>query len=423
MVYTPIRTIVVQKRALVESSDLTVPLSSFAGKQAYLAVEKSEAVFVLDIGQILLFQTGLSLSTPIGSVFTALLNDTFVTRYHNNSIPIKNDNGIYNNRLKVFDPGSYKDHRIQFTSINTPTILDDVTKKGYLDDLVITTRSDVANYLVAVNGVFHRTAIHQGKLYVLDGFRTMRLSSLKDVTAVDTSPIGGHSVIPLTSSNVALSQYNGLATITTTQSLRNKSVFLVIDGYFYHQETDVFYFGDDKHIKVKTNKLPLIDQFRHNPRTIYHPDRYSTDASQKSRKYDDAFDALFLNKRFVPTAQLQTRDFQYSRLTNYHSFLVVVNNPNIFPVNYDVLPTGTPQFYRDHADRVVSGMMQHSVGLCPSYLILKDPFKRKSFFIQRQDYDLGLYRTSIAPSFIPSLLEQTEESARLQARFIDYVSA
>ena len=423
MTYIPSRTIVNTRGVLTESSDMSVSLSTLATKESYLVVTENLVHHVLDLGQILLFERNLSLTDPISTVFTTRLNDAFVARYLRTDIPILNDHRVYGKRIKVFNPLEYKGHTVQFTSVNTPDIVDDVSKRGFLDDLVISTKQDMRNYLVAVNGVFHKTALSGNKLYVLDGFRTLRLSEFKDITVVDTSPLGGHEIIPLTNLNVALSTYNGEATITLPASAKDKTVFLVIDGYFYHTESRVMTYSDDTHLKLSVNKLPLIDQFRHNPRTLYKRDRYGEDASQRSRKYTDAFDALFLGKRAIPASALTSLEFQYSRLTHYHSFLVVVDNPNVFSMTYDILPTGTPRFFRDHADRLLSGMMQYAVGLCPSYLILRDPHQRKSIYIQSQTYDMNLQRDMVNPEFIPSLVPDIAESVSNPPRLIDYVCA
>lgn len=423
MTYTPIKTISNTKGVLKESDNLTVPLSSFLGTEAYLVVEENQAKYVIDLSNVFLFERGLDVSQPISDALSSRLSDSFVTRYLRVDIPILNDRGTYDNRIKVFNPMEYKHHKVQFTSVNTPNIVDDISKKGYLDDLVITTRYNVDNYLVAVNGVFHKTAINNGKVYVLDGFRTMRISTFKDVTIVDTGPIGGHTVVPLTTQNVTLTAYNGRATVTSPTSFRDKTVFVVIDGYFHHLEAGIAQIVDDTHLRIDVNKLTLIDQFRHNPRTLYRKDRLADEASQKSRKYDDAYDALFLGKRSIQTSLLKTRDFQYSRLTGYHSFLVIVNNPNVFAIPHDIMTTGSPQFYRDHVDRVLSGMMQFGVGSCPSYVILKDPYKRKSIYIQNQNYDVNIQNDVINPTFLPTLIPDIKTSLTNPPRIIDYVSA
>jgi len=423
MTYTPIKTVVNTKGVLHESDDITVPASYFLDKESYLVLEENKTQYVIDLSSVFLSERHLVYTQSVGEFLTTRLSDIFVTRHIRTDIPVLNERGAYNKRIKVFNPMEYKNHTVQFTSVNTPNIVDDMSRKGFLDDLVITARDDVTNYLACVNGVFHKTAISNNKLYVLDGFRTMRISAFKDVTIVDTSPLGGHDVIGLTDQNVTLDTYNGRAVITTASSLKDKTVFIVVDGYFYHAEADVIKIYDENTITVDVNKLSLIDQFRHNPRTIYRKDRLGEEASQRSRKYEDAYDALFLGKRSIPTSALQTRDFQYSRLTAYHSFLVVIDNPNVFAKAYDILPTGAPQFFRDHADRLLSGMMQYGVGHCPSYVILRDPFKRKSIYVQSQNYDVNIHHDIINPTFLPTLIPEIARSLTNPPRLIDYVSA
>lgn len=423
MAYTPVMTVIVSGTKLEESTDLTKPVSFFIGKQAYLVIAQGFVKKVLSIGDILVFQSGVDTTKPIGVAFNAMLTDLFIAKYGTPHIPLLNARKAYDKRLKVLNPISYKDYKTQFTSINTPHIVDDVTRKGFLDDLVISSKEDLSNTLVSVNGVFHRTTLHEGKVYVLDGFRTCRVSNRKDVCLVDTTKLGGHSVIPLTTNNVTLTAYNGLATIKAPTSLRNKTVFLVIDGYFYHADTRVFTFLDDKTIRVATNKLPLVDQLRHNPRSMRTPDLFGQDSVQSSRKYDDPYERIFLNRRHSPMSALKTRDFQYSRLTAYHSFLVVVNNPAVFSTTIEVNSTGTHQIYSEMSNRLVSGMMDYGVGLCPSYLILRDPFKRKHIFFQDQDRDVDLLKQTLNPTFTTSIIPNEEEGVNIPIRFVDYVSA
>jgi hypothetical protein len=422
MVYVPIRTVEQRGYTLVESTDLTKVLSTFIGKKVFLVLEKNRTKYVIDLAKVLLNETELVLTNTVSSALTNRLSDLFVTRYLRTDIPVTNINGTYDNRLRVFNPISYKDYRVNYTSVDTPNDIDNPIRKGFLDDLVISASSPLTNKLVAVNGVFHRTTLFQDKLYVLDGFRTMRISNFKDVTMVDTSKIGGHTVIPLTSGNVSQTTYNGLATIDAGVSLKDKTVFLVVDGYFYHMDTEVFYLADSNHLKVKTNKLPLISQLRHNPRTLQVPDRFGEDASQNSRKYNDDYADLFLNNRSVPANTFTTRDFQYSRLTHYHSFLVVINNPSLFCLSTVLLPTGTPQLYSDMSMKVSSGVMSYGEGLCPSYLILRDPHGRKSVFIQRQDYSRDYQNDTVNPAYIPGITQDLDTGPETFCRFVDYAS-
>jgi hypothetical protein len=297
--------------------------------------------------------------------------------------------------------------------------------RGYLDDLVITSTDDLSNALIAVNGVFHKTTLLDGKLYVIDGNRTLRISSgRKDVTLVDTTNIGGHTIIPLTTSNVTHTVYNDIARVAVGSSIQGKTVCAVIDGYWYHIGHDVVRPVTTDHLFLYTNLMPLIQQFRHNPRTMYQTDVVSDSASQYSRRYTDTYETLFIGNRSVPTSTFETVAFQLSRLTAFHSFLVVFNNPNIFTIEREVLATGTPKFYYDYADESLSGMASYGCGLCPSYLIHKETGGRRQIFIDYQgQYDMDYQMTNLNPSFIPAPIPDPKATANIALRFIDYVVA
>lgn len=422
MVYIPILTITLENGILIESSDLTKPASAFIGKPAFLVLKKDTRTYVISIAKPFLFEKGLNRTQPIGTVFQSLLSDLFVTRYATDDIPLKNAKGTYNRRLRVYSPLSYKTCTVKFTSMDTPQIEDDITKKGYLDDLVITSPEPLDNTLAAVNGVFHRTTLFQDKLYIHDGFRTMRLTGRKDVVLVDSGSIGGHTVVPLTTSNTTLAGYDQAAVIDAGMDLTGKTVLLVVDGYLYHKDSKVFHFANSNKLKVDTRKLSLIEQFRHNPRTILRQDRYGQDAPQNTRKYSDAYEAVFLGKRQVPSATFKTKEFQLSRLAHYHSFLIVLNKPGIFQINMEALPMGTPQYYIDPAKRILSGVLDYGVGLCPSYLLDRDPFHRTAIFIPEQDYDVDWQNRAYDPPFIPVPTKSVAEALNIRARFVDYVS-
>jgi hypothetical protein len=422
MVYTPEKIITVKDNTLTESSDLTVTLSSLEGKNSFLLVIKNNQKFTLDIDRICLYTTGLNKTLPMSSVFSTVMTDLFVETYSDISIPTKMDSGYYAKRLRVYNPISYKDITVDFTSTNTPTIINDPYQKGFLDDLVIASPTiDLTECLVAVNGVFHKTAIYDNKLYVIDGFRTCRLTDRKDVTIVDTSSIGGHTTIPLTSSNVVQTTYNDWATITLDTDISNKTLALVVDGYLYHIDSGVLSVIDSHHVKIKTNLIQFISQFRHNPRTMYQIDRYGEQANQSSRRYTDTYSTMFLNNRSIASSVLNTRDFQYSRLTHYHSFLVVFNSPRLYTVNTRVSTTGTPRFYYDYSNNPLSGILSYGAGLCPSYLIHNESGGRKKILISGQDNDIDYQSSSYNPLFIPSLIETPELATEIPARFIDYI--
>lgn len=423
MSYTITKVITVTNQRLHESIDLTRPLKSYIGQNAHLVVNENNFLHMVSLDKILTFVQGLDFTKPVTTALAGLFSDQFITRFSSTGIPSMTQEGFYTNRLRVFNPTAYKDYKVSFTSVNTPQIRDDASKKGYLDDLVISGDKDLTNCLVAVNGVFHRTAMFDKELFVLDGFRNMRLKGRQDITVIDTSELGGHSVIPLTPSNTSKPDYQGQAIVTLDQSILNKTVFAVIDGYFYHLECGVLEYASDKRLKLNTSKLLLTEQFRHNPRTVYKRDYFGSDADPATRKYTDPYETIFLDQTQVSADALENADFQYSRITAYHSFLVVVDNPSLFVSSVDLGATGTPQFYSDLSSRHISGMLNYGCGLCPSYVIWRDVHGRSSVFLSSQDSDSGHTGKAINPSLIPPLYSEPDHKALEFARLIDYISA
>ena len=430
MTYVPIKYIVINGTSISEYTDLTVITNTLLGKNGYLVVANSTtgALYSLSISNMSMFTPQINLATAIGTTFNSLFTDLFVQQYMNNHIPIAQQSGYYKNRVKVLNPISYKNWGVNFTSVNTPTTINDPLNIGTLDDLAINfsddpTIPDFNNSLVAVNGVFHKTTVFEDQLYVLDGFRTMRISGRKDTTLVDTSAIGGHTVLPLTTSNVSQRAYNEYAYITLPSSIAGKTIAIVIDGYFYHLNNHVLDVLSDTLIGIRTNLLPLVQQFRHNPRTMYEVNRLGPAAPQNSTRYTDPYELMFIGNKQVPSSTFDTLAFQYSRLTAFHSFLVIFNNGNIFNQEREVIPTGTPRFYYDYTTLPLDGMLQYGCGLCPSYLIHKEPKYRSQIFISGYDNDMDLQNLSMNPSFIPDLIPDPERAAHLPAKFVDYVSA
>jgi hypothetical protein len=422
MTYTPLKYVIVEGTTLSESSDLSVALSTFQTKEAYLIVVKNSQQYSLSISQILLYHGSIDITLPLSSALPSVLTDMFVETYSALTIPTKMKSGYYDKRLRVFNPISYKDYSVNFTSTNTPEVVNDVYMKGYLDDLVITSPTeDITNCLVAVNGVFHKTNVLNNHLYVMDGFRTMRLCGRKDITVVDTSSIGGHTVIPLTTTNVHHTTFNEWATITLPSSIKDKTLAIVIDGYMYHLDSGILSVVDETHVKVKTNLLQLVQQYRHNPRTMYSLDRLGEDASQHSRRYSDTYATAFIGNRSLPSSLFHTVDFQLSRLTHYHSFLVVFNAQRLYTVEAPILTTGTPRFYYDYSDNPLSGMMSYGYGLCPSYLIHNESGGRKKILVSGQDDDIDYQDLSYNPLLIPAITPTPVEAADVPARFIDYI--
>jgi hypothetical protein len=423
MTYVPVKIVTQIGSTLKESTDLTVTLESVRYGTHFLVVEKLERYYTLNLALIFLRETGIVMTHPVSTGLTTLLDDQFVTKYLVDYIPSINSKGAYNKRLSVLNPISDKRYEVDYTLLETPTIRNDNQLKGSLDDLVISSTKDLSNSLVVVNGVFHRTILHQDELFVVDGFRTMRVSAHKDVTLIDTTELGGHTCIPITESMVTIDQYNGLATIDAGVSIDGKTVLIVIDGYLYHMESNVLIPLGGRFLSLHTNRLDLVRQFRNNPRTLLHKDILRDVPAQDSRRYDDAFDDIFISNPIgVPLGTLENVGFVKSRIAHYHSFLIVINNDSVFSVATDVHPDAVKGVYKHFASSFLSGVVNLGCGLCPSYLIYEEDGGFREVMVDDTHRDYDSYRSIRNPNYI-SPPKFVEDSVFSKVRFIDYVSA
>jgi hypothetical protein len=422
MAYTSSKIVEVVNNQLREFSDLTIPLSQTVGRAIYLVVTDGVTSHTLDVAAILLHEKNLSLTSPVSTI-ASLITDVFLETYSVDTIPTRDISGYYRNHLRVFSPVGTKTHTMRYTSMNTPDVVDSIEKMGFLDDLVITsTSSDMTNYMVCVNGVFHRTTLFQNKLYVHDGFRTVRLTGRCDPCVVDTTPIGGHQIIPITRAMCSLSKYGADATIDAGVSLAGKTILLVIAGYIYHMSSRAFYFANNSHIKVRTNRLQLVEQLRHSPLTMSVRDLIASDAEQASRKYNDPWDRIFLDTRVVPYDTFRTVEFQLARLSHYHSFIVVLNRADVFTTERELTRSPTPGIYLEESATPTSGIMSCGPGLCPSYLINEDPWGRKFVYGGPVHVDSELSHTQIDRREITALGEEYIDGQDATVRLVDYIT-
>jgi hypothetical protein len=179
----------------------------------------------------------------------------------------------YTDRVEITDGALYQS---AFTNIKTPEIRNDIYRIGSLPDIVY---SDVPNgsYLTVVNGVFHHCTHTNNELFVYGGYRNILNSKKIKVSVINTTPVGGHHIIKLRpewvintdeqsiTNGVYLNIQNGKF------SLKNRRMFLVIDGYL-HALDDTYKMISDSILKIDTQKIDFIKEYLHNPNTRYVKD-------------------------------------------------------------------------------------------------------------------------------------------------------
>ena len=177
--------------------------------------------------------------------------------------------GRYLYRVSVSSPKENSGWSIGFGDYDRPDVRDDLNQVGILDDLILTPPKTVTpeNILVSVNGVLHATHVVDGVIYVIDGFITIRQSGVEEIVILDTTSLGGHTIVPLTTSNIVVKDdtYTVRALIhDTTVDLSQGAVALSVDGYL--QLFNNTYSARDRHsINIDLNLLDLVGNFIYSP--------------------------------------------------------------------------------------------------------------------------------------------------------------
>lgn len=140
-----------------------------------------------------------------------------------------------------------------------------------MDDLTIVKRGGtvagetLGKYcLFTVNGFVHRSTYAGGRLYILDGAKSGRISehnsvgvqSFYNLGEITQHEIDANTVLPKDPET----PIGDKLTFTLPADVTGKSFFLVLGGYIVPVEDRVFYEDGSGHVTLHLNKIPLLDR-------------------------------------------------------------------------------------------------------------------------------------------------------------------
>ena len=273
---TYLATYIEHNRELIVHTDPTLTLGDFVGKHSYMRVANKGLTYTINLSKYMLWKPNLNLNTTVSAAATGL-TDLEVDGYTTTIIPTVDPvSGAFRSRINAYDAIAQPDVTVSWTSIGTPGIRNDVYRKSLMDDLVLTSHKqrDFSNSLVAVNGVFHKTYLYAGELYVQDGFANIKNVQHTRVSVYDTGPVGGHSVVPIKIENVDITNttpQNGVTLTFKDVDFTGVTPLLVLGGYL-HVLDGTYRIINRNRMVIDTCKIDLINDFLHNPNTIYTKD-------------------------------------------------------------------------------------------------------------------------------------------------------
>ena len=270
---TYIATYVISNGEISLTKDGTQTLNDLAGQKVYLRISKNNIIYTIDLARYMLHQRNIDLSSTLTAI-VGTLTDAQILAYTSTDIPtLDPDTGALTSRINAYDAATAPDLTVSWTSIGSPGIRNDVYRRASMNDLVLSSKSrDLSNSLVAVNGVFHKTYLYNKELYVQDGYANIKNTRRDEISVYDTTSVGGHTILPIRIPNIDASNktpHNGVTlTFCRDVDFTNKTLLLVIGGYL-HALDGTYRIIAKNRIVVDICKLDLIDEFIHNPNTIY----------------------------------------------------------------------------------------------------------------------------------------------------------
>ena len=227
-------------------------------------------------------------------------------------------------------------------------------------DAMLSRTSPVSNYplmysttLVSVNGFYHRTDVKNNEgLVVYKATETVRKSNQNQIGLLTFHGMCGITTHSITESMISRVDVNtplsNAANIHTGLDLTNKSVAIVIGGYFHMLSSLISKVGDNS-FRVDFSNYPLLD--RHFEMSHY------LDTS------DFTLSETTVNSSQISVEELQSDENIKALLMMSQSFIVVMDCPEVYSeVNY-VRKTGYPGCYIAYTDPkypLVTGLGRHN---------------------------------------------------------------
>lgn len=313
-------------------------------------------------------------------------------------------------------------------SINNPDINPSKYREEIMSDVALSGDRDLSNMLCFVNGAFHNTIYWNKAQYIIDGMYNFRQNQKFDMICYDTTPVGGHTVVPITR-DMCVWDADGRGIILTLPkgvSFTGKSVLTAMDGYLFHPDEILEVMSPTQAI-IHTARIPFIEQWRHNPLTKRQKDIVGLNwvwaepaapsmqappvvtGSYRSLNQQPDLE-LFVNTRAVSYDKLTTPDFQFNRVTSPHSALILINKPSLTHSVINPYRTQVPNQFGLTKQDLPCGISRYGCGLSPSYTALKSGTNQTWIYVEPQDYDIDRQRHVYQPACATILYPQMEQS-------------
>ena len=213
--------------------------------------------------------------------------------------------------------------------------------------------------LITVNGFVHATDANSTGLWVTDGYKTIRKRKKQCIGVISFENLGELKQIPITDSmvnklNEDIRLYDECI-IDIGEDCSQKTIILILGGYLHVLDYDVFTQISDTAIKLKFENTNLLERVH---------------ASREDLDFDeDLFDKTYGDSN-VHLAYLQSDTFLRKYLTSTHSFIVLLDNPEVFKDITYPQQRGIPNNYLSDTKPVLP--LRTILGKFEEYVTVKD---------------------------------------------------
>lgn len=240
------------------------------------------------------------------------------------------------------------------------------------NDLPLSYSDFVRKCIVSVNGFWHLCDT-DGKsgIVVYDGGTTFQKTLLNQCGIYSFADIGNIQCVPIKadmihkrltpemiSGQAPTEPYSHSAYLSIPGDLSNKTVLLVLGGYFHSPISDIFSKVSDNEFKINFSKYPFVDRY-------YESSKYMNLDSL-------GLDSTVRNPSQIDLNQLWSDETLLRYMTLSQSFLIVVDAPELFVEKRYIRKTGRPGTYISFEEPkfpIVSG-----IGRMPEYWWKKENY-------------------------------------------------
>lgn len=431
----------VYKGGLLTTSEPSQTISAYLAMEhpVYLKLvcDAPLGTLYLDLRKIATFERGLpAFLTMDGSAFitawfVSSQNQQGLANRYSDPYVRDLDDAATVGYIHGFNPVMDQALNIQPVSINAPDQASAHYRSERKSDLVIYGDRDLSNTLVFVNGVFHNTIYWNKAQYVIDGTYSLRQNQKYDIMCYDTTPVGGHTVVPITPSMCQWDTETAgiILTLPAGQSFAGKTAFIVIDGYLYYPG-EILDIVSATGAYLHTAKIPFIQQWRHNPLTKKKPDIAGQNWTWDTPSFPDMTTPpvqtgsyrsinqqpdldLFVNTRFVPIEKVTSPDFKMTRVTSPHSAIILINKAELSHQTVSPIPMQIINRYGVLRKDVPRGISRYGWGISPSYVAMQSGSNSSMLFVEQQDMDMDREYGVNNPGCVAALYPELEQSLNL----------